>query len=292
MQLAGSHRSSKAHDSRKSSSDTHPLSSRNYPLYPSIAQLLHVKGIPISEVPKIPASGPRGRLLKGDVLAYIGTISSTYSSDQSARISRLGSLDLSNVKPAAPIERPALSRGKPLPSVDHESLPVKIEISIPISLSTVFSVQQRIHTTLGVTLPLATFLARATELANDGLPRSKGSRPTADELFDDVLGFYRSSSDSIKGRYSAQIVTMPERLQSKHRWAPSQDVYDSLFGSSPSPANKELPPPTPMLMDDSTVENTTKLFRVSATKEEEKTARVFLDRIKTLLQVEPGRLVL
>ncbi|KAK0515892.1 hypothetical protein JMJ35_001926 [Cladonia borealis] len=160
---------------------------QKYPLYPSIVQLLHEKGLPVSEANKIPASGPKGRLLKGDVLAYLGKISSSYPSEQSARITKLGHLDLSNAKPATPKETPPPPASKAQPSAAPEPEITETEIAVPISLSSVLSVQKRIQTTLGVTLPLSTFIARATELANDDLPHST-KPPTADELFNDVLG--------------------------------------------------------------------------------------------------------
>ena len=51
-----------------------------YPLYPAVAALIHENHIPASSIPKIPASGPNGRLLKGDVLSYLGCIQADYSS--------------------------------------------------------------------------------------------------------------------------------------------------------------------------------------------------------------------
>ena len=44
-----------------------------------LAHVLHEKGIPESEISKIPATGPKGRLLKGDVLAYLGKIPAEYA---------------------------------------------------------------------------------------------------------------------------------------------------------------------------------------------------------------------
>lgn len=86
---------------------------QTYPLYPSVAQLLHQKGLPASESEKIPATGPKGRLLKGDVLAYLGEISASYSSEQSARIAKLGRLDLSKIQIAPPKNAEAPIPAKP-----------------------------------------------------------------------------------------------------------------------------------------------------------------------------------
>ena len=44
------------------------------------------------------ATGPGGRLLKGDVLAYIGQIENAYPSELASRFTKLSHLDLSNIK--------------------------------------------------------------------------------------------------------------------------------------------------------------------------------------------------
>lgn len=299
------HSSAKSHDAPSTNSPNPERPSRSsgrpqkqtYPLYPSVAQLLREKGIPTSEADKIPASGPKGRLLKGDVLAYLGTISSSYSSDQSARISKLGHLDLSNVQPAAPKESPKAKAAVPseqLPLLEAIQMePPKSEIAVPISLSSVISVQQRIQTTLGVTLPLSTFIARAAELANDGLPRSAAASPTADELFNDVLGLNKVSRKTSKGYYIPQITALPKEA-TMDRAMPQRpsDVYDILTGTAASkPSNSPgiLPPG---IMAGSKPGDATNIFSVLAQRGEEKRARVFLERVKTVLQVEPGRLIL
>ena len=266
---------------------------QKYPLYPSIVQLLHEKGIPTSEADKIPASGPKGRLLKGDVLAYLGKISSSYPSEQSARITRLGHLDLSNAKPAPPKEAPPPPTSKAQSLAAPEPEMTETEIAVPISLSSVLSVQKRIQATLGVTLPLSTFIARATELANDDLPRAAGP-PTADELFNDVLGLNNVSSNVSKGHYIPQITALPSTpLSQKPGPQREPDVYDLLTGTAPPiTAKKGIPVPPPGIMAGSSSGDATNVFSVSAAKGEEKRARVFLERVKTILQVEPGRLIL
>lgn len=267
---------------------------QKYPLYPSIVRLLHEKDIPISEADKIPASGPKGRLLKGDVLAYLGKISSSYPSEQSARITKLGHLDLSNAKPAPPKEAPPPPTSKAQPLAATEPEITETEIAVPISLSSVLSVQKRIQATLGVTLPLSTFIARATELANDSLPRAAGP-PTADELFNDVLGLNNISSKVSKGHFVPQITALPNTALSK-KLGPQRepDVYDILTrtASSSIAAKKGIPVPPMGIMAGSSQGDATNVFSVSAARGEQKRARVFLERVKTILQVEPGRLIL
>ena len=62
---------------------------QKYPLYPSVQHLLRENGLPKEEADKIPATGPNGRLLKGDVLAYLGRIKDNYTSELSERIAKL-----------------------------------------------------------------------------------------------------------------------------------------------------------------------------------------------------------
>ena len=269
---------------------------QRYPLYPSIAQLLHENGLSSSEADIIPASGPKGRLLKGDVLGYLGKISSSYSSEQSTRITKLGLLDLSNVKPASPKAMWASQENEtqipnaPEPQVEMAA----IEIAIPISLSSVISVQKRIQATLGITLPLSTFIARATDLANRDLPRSAATRPSADDLFDDILGLEKIGLKAPRGRYLPQITALSVKPSTqKEERRRQSDIYDILANeyshSIPTGNIRTLPP------DSEGYSNTgdlTNLFSVSAEKGKEKQARVFLERVKTILQVEPGRLIL
>ena len=285
----------------ESKSSTHSLSSgepqkQRYPLYPSIAQLLYENGLSSSEADKIPASGPKGRLLKGDVLGYLGRISSAYSSEQSTRIAKLGHLDLSNAKPApskavAP-SQPSKAQGQKSPEPELES--PDTEVAIPISLSSVISVQRRIQETLGVTLPLSTFIARATELANDDLPRSAATKLTANELFNDVLGLKNVSTKTSRGRYMPQITALPAKpFTDRARPRRQPDIYDILTGRSSSTVlTQSTSLPLPGIMAGSNKAESTNVFSVSAAKGEEKRARVFLERVKTILQVEPGKLVL
>ena len=273
-----------------------------YPLYPSITQLLYENQISRSEADTIPASGPNGRLLKGDVLGYLGRISSTYSSEQSKRISKLGRLNLGNVEPAAfkkmVSSRPSTDQTTKVP--EPELVSTDTEIAIPISLSAVMSVQKRIQATLGISLPLSTFIARATELANGDLPRSAATTSTADELFNDVLGLNNISLKTSRGSYAPQMAALPSKPCTESVGPQRQpDVYEILTGTSPTKASviDTGMRPAGMMVFPKTEKSTSKtestnVFSVSAVKGDEKRAKVFLERIKTILQVEPGSLVL
>ncbi|KAI4290677.1 MAG: hypothetical protein L6R35_000050 [Caloplaca aegaea] len=291
--------------SSSSSSPEHPRptttgkpTKQAYPLYPSIAALLHEKGIPASEVDQIPTSGPKGRLLKGDVLAHLGRISKSYPTEQSARITKLGHLDLSNIQIAPPAKAPAgppASSSEELSHMQEPEVEPDTEVAVSISLKSVLEVQKRIQDTLGVTMPLSTFVARATEVANDELPRSENYRPSADELFYQVLGLDRVNTRSSRGAFMPQITALPPTSSMLRAPAGPQkglDIIDILTGNRPTTAKPKVGPPPPGIMAGSESGAATNVFSVNVAQGEEKRARIFLERVKTILQVEPGRLVI
>lgn len=277
----------------KSSSNT---SKQSYPLYPSVAQLLHEKNIPISEADKIPATGPKGRLLKGDVLAYLGNISASYASDQSARISKLAHLDLSAVQIAPP--------KKPEPAASSQISPAKApapeqdtEVAVTISLKAVLEIQSRVQSTLGLTLPLSTFIARATKAANQRLPQASSYSASANEIFDQILGLDTIKHKVSHGSFTPQMVALPTSPSPSPvptSRARQPDIIDELTSALPSSisSSRKSSQPTPKLTTSPKGDTSITVFRVSAKRGEEKRAKVFLERVKTLLQVEPGTLVL
>lgn len=262
---------------------------QTYPLYPSVAQLLHEKGIPSSEADKIPATGPKGRLLKGDVLAYLGTIKPDYSAQQSARITKLGHLDLSNIKIAPPKEA-ATTKAAPVeaaPTVEPDT-----EIAVSISLKAVRQVQKRIHETLGIDVSLHTFIARAIELSNDELPKPKAT-PTTDELFNSVLGLDNVDSKTSRGSYTPQITALPAvSIPPPRKPVKKPDIIDILTSKSSTTRPMGLGVPHSSVVAASSPGAETTVFSLSVAPGEEQRARVFLERMKTILQVEPGRLVI
>ncbi|KAL8672953.1 MAG: hypothetical protein Q9168_002628 [Polycauliona sp. 1 TL-2023] len=278
-----------------SSSGSGKSKKQTYPLYPSIAALLHEKGIPASEADNIPASGPKGRLLKGDVLAYMGRISQSYPSEQSARITKLGHLDLSNVQIAAPKEAPSHSSAPAqaeTPKIAELDPEPDSNIALPISMKSVLEVQKRIQETLGVTVPLSTFIARATDVANDGLPRSASYKPSNDELFNQVLGLHMVDSTTSRGSFIPRVTSLPTTTAFRAPPGPlkKHDIIDILTNTTPRTPKPAVAPTSASMTVGSAP--TTNVFIVSASKGEEKRAKVFLERVKTILQVEPGSLVI
>ncbi len=279
-----------------------PGANPKYPLYPSVIALIHENHVSDADVAKIAATGPNGRLLKGDVLSYLGTIESDYSAEQSKRIEHMGHLDLSNIKilPPAAENKPAPS-GATTRAQSALDLPPITSITLTISLSEVLKVQKRIRDTIGVTVPISTFLARAVDLANDDLPQSKNAKPSAEQLFNAVLGLDTISTVS-RGAYLPQIDAFPVLSLSKPKSSPRSsrpstatkkiDIIDILSGKVTPRRGAPLPTSSVPGRTLTTSEGALNAFSLTVPKGEEKRARTFLERVKTVLQVEPGRLVL
>ncbi|KAJ4409536.1 pyridoxine biosynthesis protein [Didymella pomorum] len=259
-------------------------SKQTYPLYSSVEALLKNNGLSKADADKIPASGPGGRLLKGDVLAYIGKIQESYPSELADRFKKLSHLDLSNIKVMPKKEGPAKKPAAAAAPKVVEELPV--EVALPISLTAVTEVQKRVKDSIGVFLPLSTFIARATELANEDLPKSKTARPTADELFNAVLGLNKVGNNFSRGSYVPQVTSLPPTtIGTRPSSFKKPDVLEILAGKKSAARGAKAVGGTERVVGPLNV------FSVSVPKGDEKRGRVFLERVKAVLEAEPGRLV-
>jgi hypothetical protein len=285
--------------SSRASSDTPKKSGgkatkQTYPLYPSVLSLLKENGLSASDADNIPASGPNGRLLKGDVLAYLGKIESDYSAEQSKRISKLGHLDLSNIKLAKPTEAVKKPETPTAAAPTPAEIETDTELALPIKLDAVLECQKRIQDTLKIHLPVSTFIARAIELANEDLPKSKKA-PSTEELFDAVLGLDKvfPPPDTSRGTFIPDItplapsLQMPVRQNITKRKAKEVDIIDLLAGTAKARKTTLAIPSSAR-----PVAGTVNVFSVMTPKGDEKRAMVFLERMKSVLEVEPGRLVM
>ncbi|KAI9658495.1 MAG: pyridoxine biosynthesis protein [Alyxoria varia] len=293
-----------ASPSSSSSSPTAQAQPQRYPLYPSVQHLVHTKGLD-NQVDQIPASGPNGRLLKGDVLSYIGQINKDYSSKQSSRISQLGNLDLSNIQRAAPKtpekEVPAQQKPAPEPVVLPPE-PEETEVSIHVSLAPVRDTMKRIQESLGFPLHLHTIIARACELGNAALPRPKAA-PTQDELFAAIIGQGKTVPKRTRGYYIPRVTALPSNGSSipMMKGAPGAmyrrkklDIIDMLTSNVNAKAtlqqkSRAAAASSANVIDSGDCNN---ILSVMVKKGEEMRAKTFLERVKTLLESEPGRLVL
>lgn len=265
-------------------SSTAPLAeAQQYPHYPSVQHLLHENNISDADAAKIPASGPSGRLLKGDVLAFLGQIDKSYPMEQAKRLDKLGHLDLSNIK----VREPQKQEAAPAAPTAEQEFPTDTEIAVPISLAAVLACQKRIHDTLGINLPLSTFIARAVEMANDDLPRG-AKPPTANDLFHSVLGLDKVKTPTSRGNFMPSIIALPPAAEAGLRVTSTKqpDIID-LLGTKRRAVTPAGGPPS--ASGGAAAQN---VFSVTAIPGEEERASVFLERMKAILELEPGRLVL
>lgn len=261
---------------------------QTYPLYPSIIQLLHENGIDPSKADEIPATGPKGRLLKGDVLVYLGKAQADSASNVKAIYDKLAHLDLSNVK---------VAEKKPAPSKAEEKKPAKpaapavedLLVTLPVSLKSVIEVQKKVQDTLGVFMPLSTFVSRAMEVANDELPLAANYKPSTDELFNQILGLDKVGPQGSRGHYVAQISALPPpaAYAPKNFTSAKPDIIDILTGGGPAKKTAAAAARRP-----SGLSTGLNVFSLKVPKPEEKRAKVFLERVKLVLENEPGKLVL
>ena len=255
---------------------------QKYPLYPSVQHIMKENGLDKSAVRDMTPTGPNGRLLKGDVLAYLGKINAETPANNSSRFKEHSHLDLSGIKLAKKPEPKKAEEPAEAQAAIEESL-----ITLSVSLAPVIEVQKKVQDTLGVFLPLSTFIARATEVANDELPLPAGAQPSADELFNQILGLDKVGPKGSPGTYLPQISALPPTSFLGSRPAPKKvDVIDILAGGSRSAAPKTRRLTTPGISTGANV------FSLVVPRTEEKRAKVFLERIKLVLENEPGRLVL
>jgi pyruvate/2-oxoglutarate dehydrogenase complex dihydrolipoamide acyltransferase (E2) component len=256
---------------------------QKYPLYPAVQHLLHLNGLSKADAESIPASGPAGRLLKGDVLAYLGKIAKDYPASAEARITKLSHLDLSNIQIAA-TPKPQEAPKAEAPAVPE--LPQATEVALPISLSAVLATQKRVQESLGISLPLSTFIARASELANEDLPRSRNYKPTAEDLFNSVLGL-GSIPASTRGNYMPMISSLASASRAASRRPAKEDILDLLTSATPS---RKVPAPRSSAAGMEV--GGPNVFSVAAKNGEERRAQAYLERMKLVLETEPGKLVL
>lgn len=260
---------------------------QKYPLYPSVAHLVKENGLDDAAVSEMTPTGPQGRLLKGDVLAYLGSISDKRPAEIKARFDHNSHLDLSNIKIAAPKAAPASKVAAPAAVAED------LILSTSISFHKVIEVQKRVEETIGTFLPLSTFIARATEMANDELPLASNYKPTSDELFNQVLGLDKINPTTSRGYYMPQVAALPTPSlrgvapRPAARSAAKVDLIDFLAPTAPKKkATTSKAAPAGVTVSGSNI------FSLAVHPAEKKRADAFLQRVKVLLEADPGRLVL
>lgn len=150
-------------------------------------------------------------------------------------------------------------------------------------MAAVLSVQYKLKKKLGTTISVSEFLARASELANQELPRAPTEKKSADELFDEILG--EPAVTTSRGNYFPELntVEVSEISEGENRTAVNGDIIDFLSGKKEKRVARE---------PEAASQPALNVFSLTVPVGEEFRARTFLERVQALLQTDPGRLVL
>ncbi|PWW77079.1 hypothetical protein C7212DRAFT_278388 [Tuber magnatum] len=243
---------------------------------PSVAHLIKEHKISEHDVSAITTTGPKGRLLKGDILAYLGRISKAHLRELEGRIHKLEKLDLSNIKIAPPKKDVGKSakQATEKPVVDEEK-----ELKLEVSFGEVLKVQNKLQSALGIHLPLSTFISKATTRANHSLPPVS----SASDIFDELLNLPYTTPPR-PAKFQPKITALP--IPPPHSPTAGADILDILTGAAPAttPAVKRT------LGIAASGPNVISLTVKSA--KEEESGRLFLEKLKGFLENDPGELVL
>lgn len=196
-------------------------------LTPAVQFLLHSNHISDEEAyAKIPASGPQGRILKGDVLAYLGKIELTSITKVASYIKSKEALDLSNIKIAPP--KSAASKTS---SALKDAAPVKptniVSMELVLESEEAFCKQTFKHA-LAEAVEDAKRHAACARFPNYALsPTSSGLY--AEDIFDDLL-VAPVSKDRL-------LVTNVDFKFSATAPSPKIDIFDELLGNAGAPVS-------------------------------------------------------
>ncbi|KAK5664113.1 hypothetical protein OQA88_328 [Cercophora sp. LCS_1] len=258
---------------------------RQYPPLPSVIHLLHENGLDNSALSEITPTGPNGRILKGDVLAYLGKINAQTPAQITARFDKNAHLDLSNIKVA---RAPEPQKAEKKAAVAVPEPPKERTVQLSVSVGAVSAVQRNLEKKLGMQLPFSAFVFRASTLANEDLPRAK---PTADRLFNELLGLENEADYLSRGAYLPDVGTVREvstAPAAKASRAKQVDIIDILSGGA---AAKRATTKASGAVE-APVSGPAATFSLTVPSPEAERATVFLSRVKTLLETEPEKLVL
>jgi hypothetical protein len=256
-------------------------------LLPSVLTLIKEKGISSQEaIANIPASGPNGRILKGDVLAYVGTVSRDSVDSISQSIKKLQKLDLTNIKlrpstTSTPVKKPQDLESKQTSAAAAAAIsttPAPVVLDGVFSLSDINLLKTTVDSTLSCSLSVENLVAKAVKLAQKDIPRL--SRPKRsvlnDPLFDELVAQPNTKP------FDYKLVFPKTRATSR-----SADIYDVL-ASAKKPVSR---PVKSAPLDTGSLLNVTVMVNPKSAAGHKK-AQIFLDRLGYYLAEGKGDLVL
>ncbi|KAF5093344.1 hypothetical protein D0Z00_004108 [Geotrichum galactomycetum] len=203
-------------------------------LLPSVLSLaLNNNMTPEQVIATVPASGPNGRILKGDILAHLGKISKSDVESITNEIAKLQHLDLSNIKIKKPEAAPKKVEEKPAAKEspkDAAPAAEKPKPAPPVVLNGLFTLTEveAFCTSLGAATGSApsvkSLVEKASKLAFRDVPLF--SQPKRSILNDPV--FDALVAPSTRGLKPFEVsIEYPRALKQKKR-AVKQDIFDLL----------------------------------------------------------------
>uniref|UniRef100_A0A060T5B7 Dihydrolipoamide dehydrogenase-binding protein of pyruvate dehydrogenase complex n=1 Tax=Blastobotrys adeninivorans TaxID=409370 RepID=A0A060T5B7_BLAAD len=257
----------------------------NQTLLPSVQNLLHANNISSEDaLAKIAATGPNGRLLKGDVLSYLGKVSQEYVDKVLSTIASNQHLDLSNIKIKQPQEETAKAEdkgSKDQKAADKKAAaPEPVVIKQTIALTEINLLRTTVSSTLSSDLSVSTLVNKASKLAERDVPKLAQARKSVlnDPLFEDLI------TPRVRQRAFDATVTIEKAKQSSA--AASKDIFDLLTSNKRALSR----PSTKTSAEPQTVSVSVKVN--SKVPNAETKARLYVDRLQYYLTKGTGELIL
>ncbi|QGN17642.1 pyruvate dehydrogenase complex protein X component [Kluyveromyces marxianus] len=219
----------KAESSKTAASSSNGTSANtSQTFFPSVATLLQENSIsPEEAFAKIKATGPNGRILKGDVLAYLGKISQESLDKVTSYIKSHEKLDLSNIElrkeqPAAEQPATASSEATQAAAAAAEArqplvLSEQITLRVPVSVS-----YEQLAEAVRSYVKESTFLAHEEPLTNS-------ASDLYDPLFEELL-VQEPHKPRFKVTYN--LVSVDDAPAASHHYHP--DIFELLAGTTNS----------------------------------------------------------
>lgn len=222
----------KPSSSSSSSSSVFSAANPNQKFSPAVELLLHEHEISNEDaLSKIQASGPKGRILKGDVLAYVGEIKLDAVSKIAEWIKSKEHLDLSNVVLAE--KKPELKKDDAKVAEEPAKPTNILDLSITVDL-TQFDGLSGFKSYAPFLIKDATSLAYQRKFPQ--FSEGPTSLPSSGDLFDELVSpsvtELRFEVTNVKFDHWEEISDIP--VKSVQSSQTSDDLFDEIIGSSPA----------------------------------------------------------
>lgn len=253
-------------------------------LFPSVFSLALSNNLTAEEVlANVPASGPKNRVTKGDLLAYLGKIAQAKVDALTAEIKKLGHLDLTHIK-AKKADAAPVAASKAEETKAEEAKPAKAAPPPPVVLTGMFtlaeleSLQISLEDSVGTAPTLQQLVDKASKLAMKDIPAYSKAKKSIlnDPAFESIL------APSNKGLKPFEVsIVFPEVPKKKQAFG-KVDIYD-ILGSKKKPTTARV-----SVSDTLTASVTVNPKYIGG----EKKAQIYLERLGFYLSAGRGELLL